>query len=83
MSGAARVAKRRAVLRAQGLRPRTFWLPDPRTASFLEKAEASRRWLWDRLSDDAEALAWAEAMTNEVLADLDAAEEEHRRKHGA
>ncbi len=35
------------------------------------------------MPDDAEALAWAEAMTSEVLADLDAAEEEYRRKHDA
>lgn len=28
MTGAERVAKRRAALRAEGLKPRQFWLPD-------------------------------------------------------
>ena len=83
LTGAQRVAKRRAALRAQGLRPRTFWLPDPRSEGFQKKAEASCRWLWEQMPEDAEALAWAEAITCEVLADLDAAEEEYRRKHEA
>jgi Protein of unknown function (DUF3018) len=39
MTGAERVARRRAALRAQGLRPRTFWLPDPESEAFQEQAQ--------------------------------------------
>ena len=38
LTGAERVARRRAALRAQGLRPRTFWLPDPNSEAFKEQA---------------------------------------------
>ena len=34
MTSAERVAKRRAALRAQGLRARTLWLPDRASAAF-------------------------------------------------
>jgi hypothetical protein len=33
-----RVARRRAALRAQGLRPKQFWVPDVRSAEFREQA---------------------------------------------
>lgn len=69
-SSAERVAKRRAVLRARGLRPRTFWLPDTRTAEFKEQARQMVEWLW--ANQDEEALAFAEAMTDEVLKNLPA-----------
>jgi len=36
MTSAERVAKRRAALRAQGLRARTLWLPDRDSAAFRE-----------------------------------------------
>lgn len=36
MTSAERVAKRRAALRAQGLRARTLWLPDRGSAAFQE-----------------------------------------------
>ena len=80
LTGAERVARRRAALRARGLRPRTFWLPDRRAADFRAKAETARQWLWDRMPDDAEAMAWIGAITDEVLAELDHAEDEYRRK---
>jgi hypothetical protein len=48
LTGAERVAKRRATLRAQGLRQRTFWLPDPNSEAFKEQArrevEALNAW---------------------------------------
>lgn len=48
LTGAERVARRRAALRAQGLRPRTFWLPDPNSEAFKEQArrevEALNAW---------------------------------------
>lgn len=78
MTGAERVAKRRAALRAQGLRPKTIWVPDTRTLAFREKALRSTGWLWDRATDEAHAMAWIAEMQDEVLGDLDRAEEERR-----
>ena len=77
-TSAQRVAKRRAALRAQGLRPKTIWVPDTRTPEFKERALKSRDWLWDRATDEAHAIAFIEAMTDEVLEDLDCAERERR-----
>ena len=34
LTGAERVARRRAALRAQGLRPKQFWVPDVRSPAF-------------------------------------------------
>ncbi len=79
MTGAERVAKRRAALRAQGLRPKTIWVPDTRTLEFKQKALRSAGWLWDRATDEAHAMAWIADMTDELLDDLDRAEEERRR----
>ncbi|WP_375402793.1 antitoxin MazE-like protein [uncultured Sphingomonas sp.] len=64
----------RAALRARGLRPRTFWLPDANSPEFLENARLDCEYLWRSVPDDVEAMAWAEAMTDEMLADLDRAE---------
>lgn len=61
-------------LRAQGLRPHIFWLPDSSSPEFLESARLDCDYLWNSAPDDAQALAWAEAMTDEVFADLDRAE---------
>lgn len=74
-----RSARRRAKLRAAGLRPRTFWLPDTSTPDFRNKALRSAGWLWDRATDEAHAMAWIAEMTDDVLRDLDRAEEERRR----
>ncbi len=38
LTGAERVARRRAALRAQGLRPKTFWLPDTQSEAFHAQA---------------------------------------------
>ncbi len=40
LTGAQRVAKRRAALRAQGLRPRQIWLPDLRDARVRQAIRA-------------------------------------------
>ena len=69
-TGAQRVAKRRAALRAQGLRPKQIWLPDLRDAKVRAAIQAdaaalaaqSHRWI-DVLSD-------AEDMATEVLGGL-------------
>lgn len=70
LTGAERVAKRRAALRARGLRPRTFWLPDARTPEFKERARRDCEKLWTLEAQDAEAMAFAEAMTDDLLRDL-------------
>jgi ABC-type branched-subunit amino acid transport system substrate-binding protein len=48
MTGAERARRWRAAMRAKGLRPRTFWLPDASTPEFKEQArrdcEGLRRW---------------------------------------
>ena len=38
LSNRERVAKRRAALRAQGLRPKQIWVPDTRIPGFWEEA---------------------------------------------
>ena len=69
MTGAERVAKRRAALRAQGLRPRTFWLPDPDNEVFKAQAERDVARTWELENHDAAAMAFVEAMTDELLRD--------------
>lgn len=69
LTGAERVARRRATLRAQGLRPRTFWLPDPLIEANREQARRDVERLWALESEDAESMAWAQAMTDELLRD--------------
>ena len=56
-----RVARRRAALRAQGLRPKQFWLPDVRTEEF--KAEARRQSLLVANSPgEADTIAFVESI---------------------
>lgn len=69
-----RSARRRAALRAAGLRPRTFWLPDTSSQAFREQARQDCAYLWRSVSDDEDALAFVEAMTDELLADVDRAD---------
>ena len=66
-----RSARRRSALRAQGLKPRTFWLPDTSTAEFREQARRDCEQLWRSVDRDEEAMAFAEAMTDDVLRDID------------
>ena len=61
MTGAERVAKRRAVLRAQGLRPRTCWLPDRNDAAFNERAQRDTAIIND-MRRESDALAFADAI---------------------
>ena len=66
-----------AALRARGLRPRTLWLPDASSPEYLEQARLDCDYLWNSVPDDVQALAFVEALTDEVFADLDRAESEH------
>jgi hypothetical protein len=54
-----RVARRREVLRAQGLQTRQFWLPDFRLPAVREEAERQSRVVGEGISDD---LAFAMAI---------------------
>ncbi len=62
LTGAQRVAKRRAALRAQGLRPRQIWLPDLRDPKVRARIQADAAALaaqshrWDDFWIDIEAL---------------------------
>jgi DNA-binding LacI/PurR family transcriptional regulator len=57
-----RVAKRRAALRAQGLKPKQFWVPDVHSAAF--KAEARLEALAVAHSpDEAEDQAWVDSVS--------------------
>lgn len=63
ITGGQRVAKRRAALRAQGLRPKQIWLPDLRDPKVLAEVRADAAALaaqahrWNDLLDDIEDMA--------------------------
>ncbi len=69
MSRAERVARRRAKLRAAGLRPVQFWVPDTRSAEFAAECrrQSARIRESERAADRAEDEAW-EAASLEALA---------------
>jgi hypothetical protein len=81
-TGAERVAKRRAALRASGLRPKQIWLPDmrdPKVRADIRAdaaALASQAHRWQAIVDDAEALS------GEVLADLPPYDERNAPRGG-
>jgi hypothetical protein len=63
MSRAERVARRRAKLRAAGLRPVQTWVPDTRNPQFVEECRRQSRLIWESEADvsRAEDAAWEEA----------------------
>lgn len=68
LTGAQRVAKRRATLRAQGLRARQFWLPDlrdPRVQAQIQQSVAAI----NKSREEAALLDWLETNLAEVMAD--------------
>jgi Protein of unknown function (DUF3018) len=68
LSRAERVARRRAKLRAAGLRPVQKWLPDTRDPGFVEECLRQSRLIRDSETDAsrAEDAAW-EAVSEEAL----------------
>jgi len=70
MTGAQRVARRRAALRAQGLKPRTFWLPDRSSETWKQAAREDGQRLRQWYREHPEVVAWMEAMVDEALASL-------------
>jgi hypothetical protein len=69
-SSAERVARRRVRLRAAGLRPVQFWIPDTRDPQFIEECRRQMRLIQDSETDEsrAEDGAW-EAASAEALRD--------------
>jgi hypothetical protein len=68
MTGAERVAKRRAALRAKGYKLKQYWLPDlndPRIKSELALEAKEIR----RLDDESDDMAFLESIRAEVWAD--------------
>ena len=68
MTGAQRVAKRRATLRAQGLRPRTFWMPDTATEDFRRRAARACAAIDDAWNGGPQR-GWVDAMIDDILSD--------------
>lgn len=70
LSRAERVARRRAKLRAAGLRPVQLWVPDTRAAQFAEECRRQSRLIRDSESamSQAEDAAWEAASRGGALA---------------
>jgi hypothetical protein len=70
LSRAERVARRRAKLRAAGLRPVQLWLPDTRGAEFAAECRRQSRLIRDSeiAASRAEDDAWT-ALSEEALSD--------------
>jgi Antitoxin MazE-like len=72
MSQAERVARRRAKLRAAGLRPVQLWVPDTRTAGFAEECRRQSRLIGEsetaatRAEEEAWETASAEAASDDA-----------------
>ena len=67
LTGAQRVAKRRAALRAQGLRLKQFWVPDLRDPEVLEKIRRSVEAI-NRSDAENRVLEWLGASYEELMA---------------
>jgi hypothetical protein len=66
-----RVARRRAALRAQGLRPKQFWVYDTRVPGFWERVNAQARAI-AASPQDKEDQAWIDSLIEwDELAPLD------------
>ena len=77
-TGAQRVAKRRAALRAQGLRPIQIWVPDTRAPGFADEC-ARQAALADAANRaDPELDRFEEAAAADIAEHLDALEAGHR-----
>jgi Protein of unknown function (DUF3018) len=70
LTGAERVARRRAALRAQGLKPKTIWVPDRNSEAFKERARRDVAAINAWYVANPDEMAWIEAMAEEALASL-------------
>lgn len=71
MTSADRVEKRRAALRAQGLRPVQIWVPDTRAPGFDEEARRQSRLVAEAEALDPDIAFW-ECIADEAWEDLPA-----------
>lgn len=60
--GRERVARRRAALRAQGLRPKQFWVPDVHSLEFKEQARLASLAVANSPHED-EDQAWVDSVS--------------------
>ncbi len=67
LTGAERVAKRRAAMRAQGLRPIQIWVPDLRNPEVREAIRRSVE-IINRRDEEEDVMAWIESLHDEVMA---------------
>lgn len=77
LTSAERTARYRAKMRALGLRPKQFWLPDVNDPEFIAEAKRQSR-LAAQGADSEEVQKFIDSVTDEWLAELDAAEEAAR-----
>lgn len=70
MTSAERVAKRRAALRAQGLRPKTFWLPDTSTPAFQHGISRACAAIDAQWREDPAFDSWLDAMVDDAVSDM-------------
>lgn len=82
LTTAERAARRRAKLRAQGLRPKQFWLPDVDDPAFIREAERQSR-LAAQCSDSEEVQKLIDSWNDELFSELDAAEAEFHAAENA
>lgn len=61
LTGAERVARRRAALRAQGLKPKTIWVPDRISEAYKEQARRDVA-LIQEMRRDSDTVAFIEAI---------------------
>ncbi len=77
-TGAQRVAKRRAALRAQGLRPIQIWVPDTRAPGFADECARQAALADAAYRTDPELGRFEEAAAADIAEHLDALEAGHR-----
>ena len=77
-TGAQRVAKRRAALRAQGLRPIQIWVPDTRAPGFADECARQAAIADSANRADPELDRFEEAAAADIAEHLDALEAGHR-----
>lgn len=57
-------------LRAQGLRPHIFWLPDVSSPEFLKQVRQGCRYVRENDERWADDMRWVEAMSDDLLESL-------------
>ena len=68
-SSAARVAKHRAAMKAQGFRLKQFWVPDMRDPALQARLREESRIIAARVDDEKEVMGWVDAVTEGVWDD--------------